>query len=337
MASNDPHPTPEPDNRAFGWQHALRDAVRDVDELARLLDLPPDTPGFAAASAFPLLVPRGFVARMKKGDPYDPLLRQILPTTDEADAAPGFSADPIAERALARHGAITKYPGRALLITTAACPVHCRYCFRREFPYAEQSALRDDFEAALAALSAQPGIREIILSGGDPLSLSNSRLERLIRAIEALPAVTSLRIHTRFPIVLPERIDDGLVALLGSTPLDTVVVVHANHPAEIDAAVRQSAARLRPVTSALLNQSVLLRGINDRTEVLIALSERLRGAGIMPYYLHLLDRVTGAGHFEVDERTAIELVESMRKHVPGYLVPRLVRDVPGELSKTPVA
>jgi EF-P beta-lysylation protein EpmB len=323
---------PEPD-----WRALLRDAVRDPAELARMLDLPLEALGHVAdIERFPLLVPRGFVARMRPRDPRDPLLRQILPTGLEAVSVPGFGADPVGELKLAHEGAIQKYPGRALLITTAACPVHCRYCFRREFPYAEQTAARSNAEPALAAIAEMPDVREVILSGGDPLSLDNARLKRLIAGIEALPAVQTLRVHTRFPVVLPERVDRGLVEILSATRLETVVVLHANHPAEIDLAVTAAAARLKPATTALLNQSVLLAGINDDVATLASLSERLFAGGILPYYLHLLDRVAGAAHFEVPEKRAVLLIEALRQRVPGYLVPKLVRERPGELSKTAV-
>jgi len=325
---------PEPD-----WRALLRDAVRDPEELARLLELPAGALGAndPGADRFPLLVPRGFVARMRKGDLQDPLLRQVLPTSLEAAIVPGFGPDPVGEQALAHAGSLGKYSGRALLITTGACPVHCRYCFRREFPYAEQTAARANWEPALTAIAAMPDVREVILSGGDPLSLDNERLGRLVAGIAALPTVRTLRLHTRFPVVLPERVDRGLVDLLASTRLETVVVVHANHPAEIDDTVAAAAARLKPVTNALLNQSVLLAGVNDDVETLRLLGERLLGCGIVPYYLHLLDRVAGAAHFEVAEHEAVALVEALRRRVPGYLVPKLVRERAGELSKTSVA
>jgi EF-P beta-lysylation protein EpmB len=324
--------------RQPGWQQQLRDAVREVAELERLLELPVDSlaPRRVRGEAFPLLVPRAFVARMRKGDPFDPLLRQVLPTPAEDERTEGFSDDPLGELRLAEHGSISKYPGRALLIATGACPVHCRYCFRREFPYTHQTASRDNWLPALATIKGIPGIREVILSGGDPLSLSNGRLRELIGRIESIPAIQTLRIHTRFPIVLPARIDAELIRILGSTRLNTVVVVHANHPAEIDATVERAAGALKICTGMLLNQSVLLRGINDDVETLIRLSECLQGAGIAPYYLHLLDRVSGASHFEVDAATARALIVAMRRQVPGYLVPTLVRDQAGELSKTPI-
>ena len=323
--------------RTASWQRELRDAVREIGELEQLLALPAGSlrDGASPAPEFPLLVPRSFVDRMRKGDPLDPLLRQVLPTRAEDARIAGFGPDPLGERGLARHGSILKYPGRALLITTGACPVHCRYCFRREFSYADQTAARDDWEPALQAIRATPGVREVILSGGDPFCLSNERLGRLISRIEALPGVESLRIHTRFPIVLPSRVEAGLVEILAGTRLDTIVVVHANHPAEIDESVRAAATALKHCTDYLLNQSVLLRGINDDVETLIRLGERLRRSGIVPYYLHLLDRVSGAARFEVAEHEAVALVAAMRRQAPGYLVPTLVRDEAGELSKTP--
>jgi EF-P beta-lysylation protein EpmB len=313
--------------------------VRDPAELARMLDLPEASLSIpeGAADSFPLLVPREFVARMRRGDPNDPLLLQILPSPAEAVADPRFGPDPLAEQALASNGCIQKYPGRLLLVTTGACPLHCRYCFRREFPYSEQTAARGEFAAALALIASEPTVSEVILSGGDPLCLSNERLERLLGSLEQLPNLRAVRIHTRFPIVLPTRVDAGLMQVLSTTRLNTVVIVHVNHPREIDAGVVAAAARLRRSTKLLLNQSVLLRGINDSVPTLIELSETLVGAGITPYYLHLLDRVTGTAHFEVHEQRAIELIESMRRQAPGYLVPRLVRDRTGELSKTPYA
>jgi len=320
------------------WRESMRNAVRDAKELAALLELPPAlVAGITGSETFPLLVPREFVARMRRGDPDDPLLRQILPSAAESISNPDFVADPLQERGLAMAGSLQKYPGRALLITTGACPVHCRYCFRREFPYSEQTAARDNWQAALGSLAGNRRIRELILSGGDPLSLGNAQLGRLFTAVaSALPQVTTLRIHTRFPVVLPARVDAGLIELLAAAPFDVVVVLHTNHPAEIDASFVRAAERLKPVTNALLNQAVLLRGINDDPATLVELGQRLLAAGVLPYYLHLLDRVTGTAHFEVDEHTALGLIESVRRQAPGYLVPRLVREVPGELCKSPV-
>ena len=316
----------------------MKEAVRDIGELERLLELPKESLAGATGrlAAFPLLVPREFIARMNKRDPFDPLLRQVLPTAAEHTDAQGYSHDPLSEFPLAHHGSISKYPGRVLLITTGACPVHCRYCFRREFPYPGQTASRDDWQPALESIRRTPAVREVILSGGDPLSISNERLSALVAGIESLPKIESLRIHTRFPIVLPARVDDGLIEILDSTRLNTVVVVHANHPAEIDDSVKAATSALKRATNYLLNQSVLLRGINDNVETLIQLSERLQDASIVPYYLHLLDRVSGAAHFDVAEEKAIALLAAMRRQTSGYLVPTLVRDQAGELSKTPI-
>lgn len=324
-------PKPGPD-----WKQELREAVRDLDELAGLLELPRDRLDAIASPDFPLLVPRSFVARMRKRDLQDPLLRQVLPSIAETRRYDGFSGDPLREHALARNGCLQKYAGRVLLVLTAACPVHCRYCFRREFPYAEQAATRAGFEPALATIRNTAGVTEVILSGGDPLSLTNEKLADLVGGIEDIPGVRTLRIHTRFPIVLPARIDPGLTRLLSGTRMQTVVVVHANHAAEIDDSVVSAARELKQATDLLLNQSVLLRGINDDAESLVSLSERLHLAGILPYYLHVLDRVAGAGHFEVGDADAARLVAAIRHRLPGYLVPRLVRELPGELSKTPV-
>jgi EF-P beta-lysylation protein EpmB len=318
------------------WQAALQEAVRDPGELARLLGLTPAALGPAAATDFPLLVPHGFVARMRKGDPHDPLLRQVWPHREELAAAPGFTADPVREQGLAANGLIRKYGGRALLIASGACPLHCRYCFRREFPYATQLAARADWEPALAQLRKLDDAREAILSGGDPLSLSNRRLAELLTRL-ADTSVTTVRIHTRFPIAIPERVDEGLLELLGATRLRAVVVVHTNHANELDDVVARALERLRAPLAALLNQSVLLRGVNDTADTLATLSERLFGCGVLPYYLHLLDPVSGAAHFDVAETVGRRLIEDLRARLPGYLVPRLVRETPGELSKTVVA
>jgi EF-P beta-lysylation protein EpmB len=273
---------------------------------------------------------------MRKGDARDPLLRQVWPFAAELDPADGFSADPVREQGLAAHGLIRKYPGRVLLIASGACPLHCRYCFRREFPYAEQLAARADWSAALDELRKVAVPSEAILSGGDPLSLSNRRLGELVARIADTP-VTTLRIHTRFPIAIPERVDDGLTRLLRGTRLKTVLVVHTNHANELDARVERALVELRPALTALLNQSVLLRGVNDDAGALADLSERLFACGVLPYYLHLLDRVTGTAHLDVEESVATGLIAALRNRLPGYLVPRLVRETPGELSKTVVA
>ena len=318
------------------WQAVVQNAVRDATELATLLELPASALATIGATPFPLLVPRGFVARMRKGDPDDPLLRQVWPLHAELATVAGFTPDPVREQGLAAAGLIRKYPGRALLIASGACPIHCRYCFRREFPYQTQLAARSDWAAAIEQLRGVPDVREVILSGGDPLSLSNRRLTELFTKL-ADTDVATVRIHTRFPIVVPERIDAGLLRILRDTRLRTVVVVHSNHANELDSAVEAALLALREPLGALLNQSVLLRGVNDAVATLAALSERLFSCGALPYYLHLLDPVAGAAHFDVDEKTGKRLVAALRARLPGYLVPRLVRETPGELSKTLLA
>lgn len=319
------------------WQRELAQAIRDPAELLRELALDPALLPTAWATQFPLRVPRGFVAKMRKGDPNDPLLRQIWPLAAELLATLGFVSDPVGDQAAqAAPGVLHKYQGRALLIVTGACGVHCRYCFRREFPYAEAQTDLNDWRPTLDYLARDPSIREVILSGGDPLSLSNQRLAVLLTGLERISHLARLRIHSRLPIVLPERIDDGLLGLLAATRLQPVMVVHANHPREIDAPVRTALQRLREIHVTLLNQSVLLRGVNDEAGVLVELSEALFAAGVLPYYLHLLDRVRGAAHYEVNETEASVIMNTLRERLPGYLLPRLVREQPGQLAKTPV-
>jgi len=310
--------------------------VSRIGELCELLDLEPEELGLdeAAWRDFPLRVPRGFAARMRRGDPHDPLLLQVLPSAAELLPAPGFVADPLAERrAVKAPGLLHKFAGRVLLITTGACAVHCRYCFRRHFPYAEHRPWADGWRQALACVAGDASIREVILSGGDPLVLDDDKLAALALALADLGHVRRLRLHSRLPIVLPERVDDALLAWLSGTRLQPVVVIHANHPNEIDGGVRAALARLRSAGVALLNQAVLLRRVNDDAAVLAALSESLFAAGVLPYYLHLLDPVAGAAHFEVGETRARRLHAELAARLPGYLLPRLVREVPGAPSK----
>jgi EF-P beta-lysylation protein EpmB len=321
------------------WQAELARAVTDPQELLRELGLGAEwlAAARAAARAFPLKVPHGFVRRMRRGDPHDPLLRQVLPLADELAEAAGFGADPVGDRAALRApGVLHKYRGRVLLTATGACAVHCRYCFRREFPYPEANASADGFRAALDYVAADTSLSEVILSGGDPLTLSDRRLAEFVRALEAVPHVTRLRLHTRLPVVLPERVDRSLLGWLDSTRLATVVVIHANHARELDDAVRAALAGLKRAGATVLNQSVLLRGVNDDATVLADLSETLFAAGVLPYYLHALDRATGTAHFEVDEARARAIHADLQARLPGYLVPRLVREQPGAPAKLPL-
>jgi EF-P beta-lysylation protein EpmB len=321
------------------WQALLAAAVTDPETLLAALELGPEwLPGArAAARLFPLRVPRGYVARMARRDPQDPLLRQVLPLKPECEVAEGFGPDPVGDlAALAAPGVLHKYRGRVLLTATGACAVHCRYCFRRHFPYGDAIASADRWRAALDYIAADPGIEEVILSGGDPLTLSDRRLAEFAEAAGRIPHVRRLRLHTRLPIVLPERIDAALLAWLGATRLAVVMVAHANHANEIDAGVRAALARLKEAGVTLLNQSVLLAGVNDSAGALADLSAALFDAGVLPYYLHLLDKVQGAAHFDVPEDRARTILSELNARLPGYLVPRLVREVAGAPGKTAV-
>jgi EF-P beta-lysylation protein EpmB len=319
------------------WKRLLAEAFRSPAELLEALDLDAGHGSDTAApwvDDFPVLVPRGFVARMERGNPDDPLLRQILPVAAEGVPADGYSKDPLVEAGVSpAAGVLHKYRGRALLVPTGACPVHCRYCFRRHFPYAEHGLVGERLEAAIAYLADDRSISEVILSGGDPLSLSDEFLARLSSRIGELPHVRRLRIHTRWPIVLPQRIDDDCLRWMDRVGPELVVVVHGNHPNEIDDDVEGALRGLGGV-SLVLNQAVLLAGVNDSVETQVALSERLFEAGVLPYYLHLLDPVEGAAHFSVAPEAVESLYSELASRLPGYLLPRLVRELPGADSKT---
>ena len=331
-----PHPVPAPTD----WRQAWRDAVRDPRELLGMVGLAHLGASLsdAAAAQFPLRVPRGFVARMRKGDAHDPLLRQVLPILDEDRIVPGFGLDAVGDGDARRGGGVIhKYRGRALLIATGSCAVHCRYCFRRHYPYADDTAAAAGWREAVELIRADDSIHEVILSGGDPLSLADHKLAELTDALRGVAHLRRLRIHTRLPIVLPERVDAGLLAWLRGLPWPVAIVVHANHANEFDATVDAAMAALREAGASLLNQAVLLRGVNDSVESLAALCERGHLAGVLPYYLHQLDRVAGAAHFEVGDGEALGLHAALAARLPGYLVPRLVREVAGAPGKTPLA
>ena len=325
------------------WQRDLSRAITDPAQLLAELELDPAlaAPARAASNVFALRVTRSYLARMRRGDRDDPLLRQVLPLAAELIEQPGYGSDPLQEHEATRApNLLQKYAGRALLITTQACAIHCRYCFRREFPYAGQREAEEGagrWDAALEALANDTSIEEVILSGGDPLSLSDARLARITDAIAGMAHVQRLRVHTRQPIVLPSRVDAGLLNWLGGIRLPTVFVLHTNHANEIDDEVRAACAKLRAAGVTLLNQSVLLKGVNDDVDTLANLSRALMDAGVVPYYLHLPDRVRGTAHFDVAETDAQRLIERMSARLSGYLVPRLVREVPGAPYKVPVS
>ena len=320
------------------WRQLWRDAVTDAAELLELVDLGHLTDQLPPADAgFQMRVTRSFVARMRCGDPHDPLLLQVLPQLAELDQVPGFVDDPVGDLdARAAHGVLHKYEGRALLIASGSCAVNCRYCFRRHFPYGAEMAAASQWQQALTHLRQDTSINELILSGGDPLSLATHKLEELSHGLADIAHVKRIRIHSRLPVVLPERIDDSFLAWLNSLPQQKVVVLHANHANEFDASVDAACARMRAAGVTLLNQSVLLRGVNDSADAIANLSERMFAAGVLPYYLHQLDRVQGAAHFEVNDTRARALMDEVRTRLPGYLVPKLVREVAGDGSKRPL-
>ena len=322
------------------WQKQMAEAVRSPAELFDILNIPvksrPEI--LVEPRHFPLLVTQSYIRRIAKRDPNDPLLRQILPLAIEASTSNiNEKLDPVGDLdASTAPGLLQKYHGRALLISTGACAIHCRYCFRRHFPYNEQSLTATKWQETFKHLKTQTDIHEIILSGGDPLMLSNQRLATIIEKINDIPHIKRLRIHTRLPVVLPSRINDGLIELIDNIRMPVVIVIHANHPNELDNECVTAIQRLNRHHTTLLNQSVLLQGINDHSQTLITLSEKLFDAGVLPYYLHMLDKVTGAEHFNVEDHCATQIIETLRNTLPGYLVPKLVREESGQPSKTPL-
>lgn len=319
------------------WQTALAQAVSDADTLLAQLGLSNALNAISKDKIrqFPLRVPQSYINKMRYGDADDPLLRQVFPLIDESYDAEGYARDPVGDQfAVTSPGMLQKYQGRALLVTTGACAIHCRYCFRRHFPYAESNPLASQWQQTLTQLKADSSINEVILSGGDPLSLSDKKLATMVDQLQTLPQLRRLRIHTRLPLVLPERVNDELLDWIASCKLNVVMVIHANHANEIDAETANALSQLQQAGCQLLNQAVLLKGVNDSEQALVDLSERLSEVNVLPYYLHLLDKVAGAQHFDVKESRAIDLIEAIRACLPGYLVPRLVREIQGEPSKT---
>ncbi|OUR73318.1 EF-P beta-lysylation protein EpmB [Methylophaga sp. 41_12_T18] len=322
------------------WQTALTNAIKDPEELLSQLGLSGKLSAVTndVIKQFPLRVTQSYINKMRYGDPEDPLLRQVFPLIDENIDADNFVADPVGDHlAITTPGLLQKYQGRALLLTTGACAIHCRYCFRRHFPYGDSNPLASQWQQTRETITNDTSINEVILSGGDPLALSDNKLASLVSDIEKISHIKRLRIHTRLPVVLPERVDKHLLQWMTDSRLHIIMVIHANHGNEIDADVEQALKQLQQAGCQLLNQSVLLKGINDDVDSLVDLSERLADTGVMPYYLHLMDRVAGASHFDVDEKVGITLIEKLRNVLPGYLVPRLVREIQGEASKTSIS
>jgi len=324
------------------WQKELTESYTQPDGLLAHLDIPPEPSHSgeravaAACKQFPMRVPRSFVRRMTKGDRNDPLLRQVLPLADEWVFTPGFSRDPLAEQNSACPGLVHKYRNRVLLMVKGCCAVNCRYCFRRYYPYRENGRAGNQWQHALDYVAAHSSLNEVILSGGDPLMADDRPLSWLVDRIARIPHIKRLRIHTRLPVAIPQRITAGLVQLLAGSRLQTLMVLHINHANEVNDELAESLHPLKRTGITLLNQAVLLKGVNDSVETQAALSEKLFDAGILPYYLHILDRVQGAGHFLVAEDHARDLLAGLMGRVSGYLVPRLAREISGRDSKIPV-
>lgn len=321
------------------WLHQLADVITDPNELLQLLGLdshPELAAGTDARRLFALRVPRAFASRMQKGDPQDPLLLQVITQSQEFVDAPGYSTDPLDEQTSVVPGLLHKYRNRALLLVKGGCAVNCRYCFRRHFPYSDNQGNRRNWQQALEYIRQQPELDEIIFSGGDPLMAKDHELAWLIAQLEQIPHIKRLRIHSRLPVVIPSRITSALCKLLAGSRLQTLLVTHINHAQEIDQALRDALQQVKRAGVTLLNQSVLLRGINDNAATLAALSHALFDAGVLPYYLHVLDKVQGAAHFYVSDEEARAIMRELLTQVSGYMVPKLAREIGGEPSKTPL-
>ena len=325
-------------NQPAPWQWQLKQAIRTPQQLltALSIDVMPDEAVQAARRQFPLLVPQAFVEKMTQGDPNDPLLRQVWPAADELIEAEGYVSDPLQEHDAQVPGLIHKYHSRVLLIVRGGCAVNCRYCFRRHFPYQDNKPTAHRWQPALDYILAKPQINEVILSGGDPLMANDEQLDQLLDRLEQIPHLKRLRIHSRLPVVIPDRLTTALCQRLARSRLKVTMVLHINHANEVDASLVNQLQPYRQAGIWLLNQSVLLAGVNDSAQVLCDLSEALAEADIQPYYLHLLDPVAGAAHFDVPEQTAKALMAELMKRLPGFLVPKLVREIAGKSSKTPI-
>jgi EF-P beta-lysylation protein EpmB len=320
------------------WQKDLREVITEPKQLLALLNIAPDDylQHFKARTLFPVRVPMSFIKRMKKGDINDPLLRQVMPLSDEFIVTNGYLVDPLEEHDTVAEGLLHKYKNRVLMIVKSACAINCRYCFRRHFPYEDNSPNKRRWQSALEYISQHSEISEVIFSGGDPLMANDDHLSWLVAQIEQISHVTRLRIHSRLPVVIPNRITKKFVKLLSDSRLKPTIVLHINHPNEINQELIEAIEPLRLARIPLFNQSVLLKGINDKAETLVNLSETLFDAGIQPYYLHMFDPVQGAAHFDVSEKESVEIAKAMLASLPGFLMPKLVREIAGQANKTPI-
>lgn len=322
------------------WQREFAQSYSNPEELGKVLNL--DAAWVEqqsnARKLFPMRVPRPFAALIEPGNPNDPLLRQVIPLQVEFDQVPGFNQDPLEEQELSGPtGLLHKYKSRVLIVLRGGCAVNCRYCFRRHFPYHEHNVSKRELEHINTYLAQHPEVNEVILSGGDPLMANDNHLATLIQQIESHAHITRLRIHSRLPVVIPQRLTPKLTALLSASRLQTILVLHINHGNELSADLQQRLQVLKKNGIWLFNQSVLLKGVNDSVFVLTELSEKLFAAGVLPYYLHQLDRVEGAAHFEVSEAEGQMIMQGLLRELPGFLVPKWVRENGGEQSKTPLA
>lgn len=319
------------------WQDSLKSAITDPKELLERLSLPNELleQAQAASQLFPLRVPLEFLSRMELGNPNDPLLKQVLPIRDEFIQTPGFTEDPLNESdARPTPGVVHKYKDRALLILSGACAINCRYCFRRHFPYSDNQLSGEHWQRALAYLKEHAELREVIFSGGDPLVTSDHRFSKMVADLEAIPHLERLRVHTRLPVVIPSRVTDQLNDTLNKSRFDCVVVLHINHANEIDRSLCNAVTKLKQSGATILNQAVLLKGVNDSADEQVRLSRALFSAGILPYYLFLFDPVAGASHFDIPIEQGKEIFTHMQSELPGYLVPRLAKEISGKTSKT---
>ena len=335
-------PVLEPDCQVKSWKILLKQAISDPYHLLSLvgLDSHPIVNEVDTHSNFSMRVPQPFIDKMGYGDPNDPLLRQVLTTQQEAKVVAGFSQDPLAEisgKSAKQQGILHKYHGRVLMLLAQTCAVNCRYCFRRHFPYQDQAAKSDQLAQIYDYLAKNHEISEVILSGGDPLIVSDHYLQQFINQIEAIAHIKRLRIHTRLPVVIPQRITADLCQTLAQSRLKTSMVLHINHANEIDPLLASSVQKLKSSGVIIFNQAVLLAGVNDSIAALSNLFEKGFEADIIPYYLHLLDPVAGAAHFNVEKSRALSLMAGLRNQLPGYLVPRLAQELAGEKSKTVLA
>lgn len=325
-----------PFREALSWLDYLAEATNDPEKLLEQLNLPKERfkQDIAARRLFPLRVPQPFIEKMEKGNPHDPLFLQVMSSQQEFFQAAGFSCDPLQEQQSAVPNILHKYHNRVLLMVKGGCAINCRYCFRRHFPYQDNKGNKQNWQTALDYIAQHREIEEVIFSGGDPLMAKEHELDWLLTALEQIEHVKTVRIHTRLPVVIPQRITSQLCQRLQQSRLNKVLVTHINHPNEIDRTLAMYLDRLRVANVVLLNQSVLLKGVNDNAEVLKKLSDKLFSVGVLPYYLHLLDKVQGAGHFYLDDQQALAIYRQLQKISSGYLVPKLAREIAGEPNKT---